>query len=463
MFTEPGTNTRLKSYARTTCRLSMSLTALVFSTTAKGSERLSAKLALPKSRNTFLRIVRKTPTQVADKVRVVAIDDWAFRKGNNYGTIVCNHETHQVIDIFPERTSEALEKWLKQYPSIVIATRDRSNSYRQALSEANSKIIQIADRFHLVQNLLDSLGDFVKRIFKTKVPVGFEKPAKPQSKEMVKKREISDEKHLSARQIEERFKIREEKRQLVRKAKKLHLEKCPIMVIANQLGIGWATAKRYIELDEEVAIVRRKSRWKSISYHQYEKNIYELLKKGKNSIEILSVLRRRGFKGGKSTLRRWIAEIKNNKNIDEPSKRRHIEPSEKIIWMPHDKFIKCLWTYSDKLCQEDKKVRDDIFQRLPVIKVMYQLILEFRNMIRDKDHSSLNPWLSKALESNITEIIRFATGIKENLTEVENAFLYPYSNGLAEGHINKLKLIKRMMFGRAKFDLLRKRVLYQQE
>ena len=109
--------------------------------------------------------------------------------------------------------------------------------------------------------------------------------------------------------------------------------------------------------------------------------------------------------------------------------------------------------------QQQKKIVRDIFQKFPSVKVVYTLIQELRNLIKKQLHDGLFSWIEKAINSEIQELVGFANRLRKDYPEIYNAIKFSYSNALAEGHISRLKMLKRLIYGRAKFDLLRKRVL----
>jgi transposase len=106
------------------------------------------QLGLPQSDD---RILRKASSK--KQLRVVGIDDWSSLKGSRYGTIVVDLERHEVVDVIHDRSAKTMTAWLEQHPTIEIVSRDRCGLYAQAARQGASSARQIADRFHLIQNL----------------------------------------------------------------------------------------------------------------------------------------------------------------------------------------------------------------------------------------------------------------------------------------------------------------------
>jgi len=113
--------------------------------------------------DTLLTMLKAAGMKYSPKVgKKIGVDDWAYRRGQRYGTIICDLETHEVIDILKGRDGEAFEKWLRGHPDIEIVSRDRASSYSSAVSNVLPEAVQIADRFHITKNLLEALNDTMK-------------------------------------------------------------------------------------------------------------------------------------------------------------------------------------------------------------------------------------------------------------------------------------------------------------
>jgi transposase len=133
------------------------------------------KIPMSVSKNTLIRILKNTDIQVNCDVKYIGVGDFAFKKNNNYGTLICDLISHKPIDLLPDRKSETLEKWLTQHPQVEIASRDRSGAYAKGIKDANKKIVQIVDRFHICHNLLEGGKDFLKRTISSKLIIKTQK------------------------------------------------------------------------------------------------------------------------------------------------------------------------------------------------------------------------------------------------------------------------------------------------
>jgi transposase len=434
-----------KVYARRTDRLEFILVKVAVLVSSVSGSKLSDYLNVNVSNSTILRIVRKIDVKINENAKIIAIDDWAYKKNNTYGTIICDHETHNVIDIFEGRSSEDLENWLYNFDHIEIITRDGSLTYKSAVDKFDTNIIQIGDRFHIVSNLLKYLIEYVKNNFPTKIIY---------KKTTANEEEITVSLHEKENNNELNFK-KKAKLELIRKVKSLHKDRISGIEIAKILKINKKTVYKYIEGNENVLINYNMTKPRLCKAESYSNIINEMLKQNKNKKAIFDEITQLGFDGTYSSLANYI---RNNRDYINTNKTNS-NPKENTITdvITQQEVINKIWNsesfdddYEDILSKKSHqylKVRD--------------IVEEFRLMIKNKSVEKLDDWINKVLSTNIKEFKSFVNGLLKDISAVKNAIIYHYSNGLAEGHINRLKVIKRIMYGRANLDLLKIKCLYQ--
>lgn len=155
----------VSSYGRKTKKLIEFITMLGLTTREEKVSKIMNKLGVKLSNHTVLRIINKLPQSPAlntKNIINIGIDDFALKKGNLYGTIICNLDTKEIIDVLHSRTKEELNKCLQQYPNIRVVSRDGSQSYAAAITETITTALQVSDKFHLIKNLLEAVGSYIK-------------------------------------------------------------------------------------------------------------------------------------------------------------------------------------------------------------------------------------------------------------------------------------------------------------
>ena len=148
-------------HARRTASQQAALRVLGCALGGQAGSRVAARLSLPASRDTLLRLVRTTPLPAVGTPSVVGIDDFALRRGRRFGTAIVDLEQHRLLDLLPDRSVEIVAPWLAQYPSVHVVARDRSEIYAAASSKGAPQAMQIVDRFHIMKNLGEALERFL--------------------------------------------------------------------------------------------------------------------------------------------------------------------------------------------------------------------------------------------------------------------------------------------------------------
>ena len=139
-------------FARRTTRLDSIVHCCGIALGGRPAARLARRLMLPVSRDTLLRTVRRHARRYDAPLQVVGIDDWAWKRGQRYGTLICDLEGRRIVDLLPDRDASTVAAWLRAHPGISIVARDRGGGYGQAVREGAPNAIQVADRWHLMEN-----------------------------------------------------------------------------------------------------------------------------------------------------------------------------------------------------------------------------------------------------------------------------------------------------------------------
>lgn len=364
----------------------------------------------------------------------VGIDDFAFKKRKRYGTIFINLLTGEVLDCLPNRDKKSVKKWLNGHPEIQLITRDRSKAYKSAAEEASPKIKQVGDRWHIFKDLFEA----VKKTIKSMVPPKW----KPHGNYP------SSQKCGTSRPLPKRLQHLEEHEDKVWKriqdAQRLRKEGRSITAIAKELGISRNTV--YTDL----AATSKPSFKRTTVYNQYLPLIRSMISSGSKGDEIEAACRKAGFDGHRNTLNYMIAD-----------ERRDIRNKKPPTLNLQQAIIDILW---DKSVPNHKKafttLHPNLLEAFPLLMEISDFIQSFMRLFEEKQPSGLRKWLSDHQPSSFTHFQTFMNGIRGDIKAVYYAITLPWSNGKTEGTINKLKNIKRMLYGRAGLEVLLNRLRF---
>ena len=228
---------------------------------------------------------------------------------------------------------------------------------------------------------------------------------------------------------------------------------------ARRLGLGRDTVRRYVRAGEfpEMAQRQQKTPGKLGPYTAYLKKRWA--EGCHNRLQLWREISEQGFDGTHQLVYHWARkqglrkEPKSKKGETRKAPAPAIQPwaASRAVWL--------LMKAETDLNQEEQQALQRMKQAEPKLEQAIELGTQFRTMARDRQSQAFPDWLKRVDESGIVPLVRFAEGLKGDRAAVEAALSLPWSNGVVEGHVNRLKMIKRQMFGRANFDLLRKCVL----
>lgn len=162
IFTERLPKT-VQPYGRKTLRLASALQLLGLFLGGEAGARLARELGILTSPDTLLRRAKLAADTDPVTPRCLGVDDWAWRKGQRYGTLLCDLESGRIVDLLPERSAESLAQWLRDHPGVEVISRDRAGTYAEGARQGAPEAVQVADRFHLFRNLTDALQRILER------------------------------------------------------------------------------------------------------------------------------------------------------------------------------------------------------------------------------------------------------------------------------------------------------------
>jgi transposase len=440
-------------------RLLESLTGIGLRLGGEAGAQHSQELGMSASRCTLLRCVRKAPLTPRPTPRVLGVDDFALRKGQVYGTILVDGETHEVVDLLPDRSAETLATWLEAHPEVEIITRDRSTEYARGCAQGAPQARQVADRWHLLVNLREALERVLNSLRAT-FPVPAEGEETPLSVyDRSRRRGTKDQQKQQASRIR--------RYALYAQVKVLHTAGKGIATIARELNISRQTVRTYIA-SETFPEWPRPPRRKSI-LDPYVDYLQKRWDEGcHDTRQLHRELQQQGFAGSSRSVWQWTAL--RRKILSTPSHPGRPPSRQVEVFVPPEQRLdtsrlpassRLAWLLlhpPTRLDEEQLRLRSQLRQH-PAFEHLYSLTQQFLTLVRNRQVDALLPWIADCQSSSFSALQSFADGLLHDLPVITVALELPFSNGVTEGHVNRLKTIKRAMYGRANFDLLRTRVL----
>lgn len=428
-----------RARAQRSDRLAEAQTDIGMALGGEAGARLSRRLAMPVSGDTVLRLIRRCKSAGCASARVVGIDDWAWRRGRRYGTIVCDLERGRVLDLLPGRACEPVRDWLAAHPGIAVVSRDRAGPYAEAARLGAPQAIQVADRWHLLVNASEALRSRVERhqaeIREAARQAAFQDaPAAMVALAPADLPPEQDNGHGGGR-----------RRQRCEAALRLHGEGVAIKTIARTLGASRNSVRRWLRVGAFVPYRRAPAPSRLDAHLRFVEARWQ---EGQhNAAGLYRELRAIGFEGGYEIVQRWAKRRRRGLPTRPPSARI---PSTRRI-------ARCLISDPASRPPADRRFIAALCALAPRLQAAAEQVRGFGAILRARDPAALKPWLEAAATS---ELGGFVAGLRQDEAAVHAAIGEPWSNGAVEGQVNRLKLIKRSMYGRAGLDLLRQRVLH---
>jgi transposase len=442
-FTEQinGLTTR---YARRSMLLRQTLEKIGVALAGRAGARLAARLGLPTSRSTVLRLVRALPDPPAASITVVGVDDFALRRGHVYATVLVDLDTHRPIDVLPDREADSLATWLKDHPDVQVICRDRAGAYADGARTGAPHAIQVADRWHLWHNLAEHVEKTVTRHHRCLVPPSTSEPGPALPLPGLEQIAAAA---ATARGDAGVLVVRTENRHdqvrtLLRQGKS-------IRAITRDLGLSRGTVRRFARADhvDELLAGPRAGRPSILDeHHEY---LHRRFNEGATGTQLFTEITALGYRGSAATVRTYLRPFRATRTAPPPAPR---PPKVRTI-------VTWLMSHPDRLDSKDRASLTAVLAACPHLDALAAHVTGFAEMMTGLHGERLNAWIAGIDTAEQPDLRSFTTGIIRDHDAVRNGLTLPHSSGPVEGHVNRIKMIKRQMYGRANLDLLRKRVL----
>jgi transposase len=450
-------------YARRTTRLCEALTLIGFALSGEAGGRLTLQLGMRVSPDTLLRLVRKTALQKVPTPRVLGVDDFAFRRGRNYGTILVDLERRCPIDLLPDRESKTLTRWLRAHPGIEVVCRDRSRAYAEAISEGAPGAVQVADRWHLIKNLSEAMERLLTREHKLARDTAQLLVGEPKKE----KSSPSDEPlpgPVTLLPVQPRAVViahRAKRIELYKEVMRLKREGVPTKKIARRVGKSPRTIYRWSQAGEFREHVKHRRSALDIHLPYITARWAEGCR---NISELWRELVARGYRSSRKSLsnylhRKILISQPTSGHRSQGAKRARRSSSSLPRPAPSPRQVVWMLLKLEGLKESQSEMIDELCRLSPEIKIAAELAQRFLRLVRERRSEELRAWMIEVEQSGVPELKAFARGLEQDCAAVDAALSQEWSSGQVEGQIHRLKLLKRQMYGRAKSDLLRAKVL----
>ena len=439
-----------------------------------------------------MNCLKKMPG-IVDKSTItkVCVDDFAFRKRYTYGTVMVDLETHRIVDIIDSRETKQVEEWLKTYPNLKVISRDGAQTYASAIRNAHPNAVQVSDRFHLIKNLSDTVERYLHRLFPSRlvIPVSKVNPemaalydTRNRSERIIfaqKKRsegytvnDIASLLHSSKTTIEKYLAIPENEIPVAKEnlRERQHIQqmenkKAAIMEVRDLYAKGHAideimrltghtvvTIKNYLKDDCPLSNGHYDRRM-SGKLAPYEQEVIAMRSKGITYKKIHEHICQKGYTGTVASLRMFMQKERTHQ------RSLAADTTEPVEYIPRKFFCQLIYRELEKVNGLTQEQYEAALKKYPILGDLYSLLREYHRIIFSQKEDELDGWIVQASSLKIDELDTYVNGLQADIAAVKNAVCYKYNNGLAEGSVNKIKLTKRIMYGRNSFQLLKAKLL----
>ena len=383
---------------------------------------------LPLSNDTLLRLVRRRGTPSFTPPRAVGIDDWAWKRNHRYGTLICDLERRRTISLLPDREPATAQAWLAAQPQIEVVTRDRGGAYALATARALPKAMQVADRWHLMENASQAF-------------LAATRGSMRQIRMALGTATVDPALLTAAERIQYDGYIRREDVN----AAVLALSQAGVAIkeIVRRTGHSRKTVRRVLRGERSEVFRTRES---SLERHLPWLDARWAAGQ-RNSAALWRELGDLGFRGCRRVVGEWASRRRRSEQMDVEGLKR--VPSARTV-------ARLMTTAPDDLTRAQTLTVAAIEAAAPPLVEAREIVDAFHSLIRRKKAAALDDWLARAEQSLLAP---FARGLARDHLAVRAAIATAWSNAQAEGQINKLKLVKRQMYGRGKLDLLQARMV----
>ena len=435
-------------YARRTVLLRGMLESIGLALAGRAGTRLATTLGLPASRSTLLRVIRALPDPEIGTVTVLGVDDFALRRGHVYGTVLVDIDTGRPIDLLADREAATFAAWLREHPGTQVICRDRAGAYAEGVRSGAPEAIQVADRWHLWHNLAEYVEKTVAAhhgCLRRPDDIPPEAPAERGSAaDLAEAAEAAQLLRTENSALVVRTQARYQAIQALKADGK------GIKTIMRELDLAKETVRRFYRAGNVEELLAKPRAGRPSVLDAYKPYLHERFNAGiTNASTLHQEITDQGYQGSRGTVAAYLAPFRALGAAPPPTpvvpKVRQI--TSWILRRPED------------LDADEQLQLKQVLASCPHLETTATHVATFAEMLTGRHGERLDSWMAAVDAADLPHLHRFVTGLRRDYQAVRNRLTLSHSSGTVEGNVNRIKMIKRQMYGRARFDLLRKRVL----
>ncbi|MGY3204693.1 ISL3 family transposase [Streptomyces sp. TE5632] len=433
----PGLTRR---HGQKTERLRATLAAVGLALAGRAGARPARAFGVPVSRSTVLRLVAALPDPEPPAPRVVGVDEYATRKGRHYGTVLVDIETRRPVDLLPDREAPTPAAWLARRPGVEVVCRDRAPFFAEGAAAGAPQAVQVADRWHLWNNLSEAAERTVaqhRRCLHVLVP----KAPEPEPQQAPEE-ETSGAPWPTGHRFADRTRTTHAIVHALLEAG--HSRRS----VQRQLSMTSRTVKRYADAATPEDLFTGQWQNRASILDEYKTYLDDRWNEGcTNAWKLWEEIVPLGYTGSYQRVRAYLHKKRTSPR---PVTARPPSPRTVAGW---------ILRRPETLTETEQLQLKTVRARCPELDALTRHVRSFATMLTERQGESLLLWLEAVRQDDLPSLHSLAAGIDRDRDAVIAGLTLPWNSGAVEGHVNRTKMLKRQMFGRAGFNLLRKRVL----
>ncbi|MCT2909880.1 hypothetical protein EFT87_14680 [Schleiferilactobacillus harbinensis] len=362
-------------------------------------------------------------------VRHIGIDDWAVRKRYTYGTTMVDLDTHKLVDMIPSRNEDDVARWLARFPNLELISRDGALFYRNAITRSHPDAIQVSDRFHYLKTITEYLREAIMHVLPTHIIMNADAPA------------VILSPSESPRHNTQPSEAWLRKQKLVAEVRAARSKGQSLTAIGRKYSLNRVTVAKYVAADFEW-----RPRQPTNLLLNFIPEAQRLAKEGYSPRAIYNQLVAKGYNRAYRTFREYWPQVQKKSM---PQEAEHVTRKQ-FAGLLFKRTQSCAWTPAVQA----------VLNQYPLVKTILSLFFDFLLLCESYGLEALDHWLDNAAALNDPYVNKACAAIQRDYDAIQNSIIFrEYSNGPMEGKNTKTKFVKRQMFGRMSFDVLRIKML----